>query len=165
MASLKISNDLRNLIKNIVRDIYYPIGKVYLTFGEEDPNTTIGGTWIKTCQGRMLVGFNPNQEEFNTILKIGGNLEHYHLYKIGYKPYYGTLIGGDANIISLYNYDKKIWTNGVMDTSVSDALIKNKVLTNAHVDSSSAKYSIEASTQSTTALPPYIVVYIWKRTA
>lgn len=47
MATLKISSDLQNIIKKVVLDTYYPIGKLYLSVGNEDPNQTIGGTWTK----------------------------------------------------------------------------------------------------------------------
>ena len=42
MATLKIGADLKNyiinLIKSTVRDVYYPIGRTYITIGSEDPN-------------------------------------------------------------------------------------------------------------------------------
>lgn len=47
MATLKISSDLQNVIKKVVLDTYFPIGKLYLSVGNEDPNKTIGGTWTK----------------------------------------------------------------------------------------------------------------------
>lgn len=47
MATLKISSDLEKVIKKVVLDTYYPIGKLYLSVGNEDPNQTIGGTWTK----------------------------------------------------------------------------------------------------------------------
>lgn len=53
MATLKISSDLQNVIKKVVLDTYYPIGKTYITMGDEDPNKTIGGTWIKVSGGYL----------------------------------------------------------------------------------------------------------------
>lgn len=47
MATLKISSDLQNIIKKVVLDTYFPVGSLYLTVGNENPNTTIGGTWTK----------------------------------------------------------------------------------------------------------------------
>lgn len=47
MATLRISDDLKNVIKKVVLDTYFPIGSLYLTVGNENPNTTIGGTWSK----------------------------------------------------------------------------------------------------------------------
>ena len=44
MGELKISSDLQNVIKKVVLDTYYPVGKTYITMGNEDPNKTIGGT-------------------------------------------------------------------------------------------------------------------------
>lgn len=57
MATLNIGADLKNyiinLIKSTVRDTYYPIGKTYITMGSEDPNKTIGGTWVKISGGYL----------------------------------------------------------------------------------------------------------------
>ena len=57
MATLNIGADLKNyivnLIKSTVRDVYYPIGRTYITMGSEDPNKTIGGTWVKIYGGYL----------------------------------------------------------------------------------------------------------------
>lgn len=53
MAELKISSDLQNVIKKVVLDTYYPVGKTYITMGDEDPNKTIGGTWVKIYGGYL----------------------------------------------------------------------------------------------------------------
>ena len=57
MATLNIGEDLKNyivnLIKSTVRDVYYPIGRTYITMGSEDPNKTIGGTWVKIYGGYL----------------------------------------------------------------------------------------------------------------
>lgn len=57
MAILNIGADLKNyivnLIKSTVRDVYYPIGRTYITMGSEDPNKTIGGTWVKIYGGYL----------------------------------------------------------------------------------------------------------------
>lgn len=76
MAELKISSDLQNVIKKIVLDTYYPIGKIYITVGNENPNETIGGTWIKFGAGRCLVGVDTSQTEFNAVEKTGGEKTH-----------------------------------------------------------------------------------------
>ena len=33
--------------------MYYPIGRTYITMGNEDPNKTIGGTWVKIYGGYL----------------------------------------------------------------------------------------------------------------
>lgn len=53
MATLKISSDLQNIIKKVVLDTYFPVGKTYITMGDEDPNKTIGGTWVKIYGGYL----------------------------------------------------------------------------------------------------------------
>lgn len=53
MATLKISEDLKKVIKQVILDTYYPVGKLYLSVGSENPNKTIGGTWVRQS-GRYL---------------------------------------------------------------------------------------------------------------
>ena len=47
MSKLKIAQDLF--------DIIYPIGSVYLTINDVNPQTLFGGTWVK-CSGGFIVG-------------------------------------------------------------------------------------------------------------
>ena len=47
MSKLKIAQDLF--------DIIYPIGSVYLTINDVNPQTLFGGTWVK-CSGGFIYG-------------------------------------------------------------------------------------------------------------
>lgn len=87
MAKLKISDDLQNIIKQVVLDTYYPIGKTYITMGSEDPNKTIGGTWIKISGGYIYAAAKTlGQTSFygwgaqSTILTVDQIPPHTHSY-------------------------------------------------------------------------------------
>lgn len=87
MAKLKISDDLKNIIKQVVLDTYYPIGKTYITMGSEDPNKTIGGTWIKISGGYIYAANKTlGQTSFygwgaqSTILTVDQIPPHTHSY-------------------------------------------------------------------------------------
>lgn len=58
-------------------DRIYPIG-IIIAFGNDtDPNEAFKGTsWERTAEGRVIVGRSPNDREFNTIGKTGGEKEH-----------------------------------------------------------------------------------------
>ena len=102
MATLNIGVDLKNhiinLIKSTVRDVYYPVGKIYITMGSEDPNKTIGGTWVK-IYGGYLYGAQSSLGSTNyhgwgaqsTTLSIDQMPEHDHYF------YYTTNSEGFAS--------------------------------------------------------------------
>ena len=148
MATLKISSDLQNVIKNVVLDTYYPVGKIYITVGNENPNETIGGTWIKFGSGKCLVGVDTSQTEFNVSEKTGG--EKTNTLKIEEMPkhthtlyYYGTE--------GTYNPP---YTAKVENSTPGEVTYGTNVPTTYSGDN-----------QPHNNLQPYITVYMWKRTA
>ena len=151
MATLKISSDLQNVIKKVVLDTYYPVGSLYLTVGSEDPNTTIGGTWVRFGNGKTLVGVDTSQTEFNSVEKTGGSKhlqKHYHDIRWGDYDGSGVTIscagsGEDVLNIGGWNWDK--------NTSNSNG-------------SGSNIYTCLTGTGDSGNLQPYITVYMWKRT-
>ena len=143
MAELKISNDLQNVIKKVVRDAYYPIGKIYITVGNENPNETIGGTWIKFGSGKCLVGVDTSQTEFNVVEKTGGEKKHkLTIEEMPNHTHTEKYVG-----VNWYQHG----TSG--DWNVSSALEPYRETGNTGGD------------QPHNNLQPYITVYMWKRTA
>lgn len=54
-------------------DEIFPIGSVYKSVNPENPSTYFkGGVWEQFGQGQTLVGVDPNDTDFNTVEKIGG---------------------------------------------------------------------------------------------
>lgn len=141
MATLKISSDLQNVIKKIVLDTYFPVGSLYLTVGSENPNTTIGGTWVRFGNGKTLVGVDTSQTEFNTVEKTGGSKymqSHYHELQ-----YY---INNGNNMTGGYD---KFLVYGMPEGSTY------------HVSHSYPN----VTTGDSGNLQPYITVYMWRRTS
>lgn len=60
----------------------YPIGSIYMSVNAVNPKTLFGGTWIAWGTGRIPVGLDTGQTEFNITEKTGGtktiNLSHSH---------------------------------------------------------------------------------------
>ena len=59
-------------LENALNHIY-PIGSIFITTVNQDPSPYLGGKWESFGAGRVLVGFDSSQIEFNTILKTGGS--------------------------------------------------------------------------------------------
>lgn len=177
MATLRISSDLQNAIKKVVLDTYFPVGSLYITVGSENPNTTIGGTWVRFGNGKTLVGVDTNDSDFNSVEKTGGSKylqEHYHsvsiytdyqgghyhdgIYWGGGTPFTYTGFGGSDGTFDLagpgvyrqnYNYGG------------TTHLTTGSVGNHRHLISGNTGSN---GTGNSGNLQPYITVYMWKRT-
>ena len=54
-------------------DQFYPVGAIFQSTNSSNPATFMGGTWERFGNGRVLVGVDENDAEFNTSNKIGGS--------------------------------------------------------------------------------------------
>lgn len=63
----------------------YPVGSIYMSVNSENPSTLFGGTWVSWGSGRVPVGVNTSDSNFNTVEKPGGsgfytyNFTHNHM--------------------------------------------------------------------------------------
>lgn len=57
-------------------DKVYPVGSIYMSASPTDPATLFGGTWSRWGQGKVPVGVDAKQPEFNTVEQIGGEKTH-----------------------------------------------------------------------------------------
>ena len=122
-----------------INALVYPVGSIYTTVSTTAPATLLGmGTWAAFGAGRVPVGIDAGQAEFDAIEETGGAKTHTlseaelpaHTHTV---PYRGA--GGSTYVL------ESAVTGGNTTTG---------------------------STGSGTAhnnLQPYIVVYMWKRTA
>ena len=60
----------------MLRDYLYPVGKIYISVDSTDPGTLFGGTWELWGQGRVPVGVDAAQTEFETVEQTGGEKTH-----------------------------------------------------------------------------------------
>lgn len=120
----------------------WPVGSVYTSIVATNPATLLGGgTWVAFGAGRVLVGLDAGQTEFDTVEETGGAKTH-------------TLTTAEmpAHTHSTNIYDQ----NG----SASVEGVKNHVLGGSLITTSST-----GGGGAHNNLQPYIVVYFWKRTA
>lgn len=92
-------------------DIICPVGKVEIFFDNNDHSNYLGFTWERTLVGRVAVGIDSNDTDFDTIGETGGSkyLEtHHHTnqhYAVGtnapgYSGWEGTIAttSGDTGV-------------------------------------------------------------------
>ena len=68
-----------NHIEDGIADLYnaiFPVGQIVIKGDNEDYSNWLGFTWERTAVGKVLVGIDINDSDFNTIGKTGGEKTH-----------------------------------------------------------------------------------------
>ncbi len=146
------------------KDACWPIGSIFTADVSTNPATLLGfGTWSAFGAGRVLVGIDAGQTEFDTLDETGGSKTHTltsaempahthtqdaHTHTQNAHSHVVTSVGsaatgGTTNL------------TGASDTSSTTATAANATATNQNTGGGGAHQN----------LPPYIVIYRWKRTA
>jgi microcystin-dependent protein len=167
----------------------WPIGSVYISVNSTNPSTYFGGTWIKIAQGRTLVGEGTivaNNDNWCGTVNAGsfvayaGNMGGEVTHKIttsempSHTHYFLTNVGGHhRHEIAYYSAGAGAASNndfiGNSGMGWSTNYRLNEWLTYAGNNKSAHQH--DGTTNSTGGggnhnnLMPYLVVYIWKRTA
>lgn len=138
-------------------DAIYPVGSIYMSVNNINPNTFIGGTWERWGNGRVPVGVDTTQGEFDKVEFVGG--EKYHTLTIDEIPshsHYGLRWGSPAGMPFVYTYVPG-------GTEVFD-LGSNVNPTNANYESTNHLVTeLAGGSQGHSILQPYITCYMWKR--
>lgn len=141
---LKLGTDLINAVKEIILNTSYPVGRIIVSIDNVNPGTYLGGTWVSWGTGRVPVGVDTSQTEFNTVEKTGG--EKKHTLTISEMPSHShsfRLAWGGTDPFNGLGYATNI------SGDFSDA----------------SKIQNTGGGQAHNNLQPYITCYMWKRTA
>ena len=140
----------------------YPVGSIYMNINATDPNTLLGfGTWARFGEGKMLVSQNASDSDFDTSEETGGSKTHTLSESNLAEHSHFTLNSGNG-------FPNQVSSNGALTkTTNSNGGAGNNDYVSFGV-SAQANQSPSSNTGSGTAvnhMNPYIVVYMWKRTA
>lgn len=145
----EISNNIKYIDKKIsdLLNMFYPVGSVYETMDSSfDPNKKWGGTWER-IKGKVLVGVDEDDDDFNTSEKIGGEKAH-------------TLVVNELPSHTHTNYAKR--TNITINNSGNTHVTCHRSNSGATVGNNIGSTGEGVAHNN---LQPYITCYIWKRTA
>ena len=113
-------------------DMVYPVGSIYMSASlstAEAVNAALPGTWQAWGSGRVPVGVDANQTEFNTVEKAGGEKTHTltiaeippHSHNI-YSGYGDGQLQPDAFRYQYWADNNRGWNNGfISNTGGGDA--------------------------------------------
>lgn len=132
----------------------HPIGSVYISVVNTNPQTLFGGKWAAFAAGRTLVGLDATQTEFDTPEETGGAKTHTHpLSTAAGVPFY---LEGAAT---------KVRRNGPVPSDTIATNVQSGVTWSGSSTGLSTSLGLIGNTDAGSTLPPYIVTYMWKRTA
>lgn len=139
---------------------FFPVGSIYMSVNSTNPSTYFGGTWVE-IQGRFLLGRSSTYAagsqggEANHVLSTNEIPSHSHNCASGgaHTPYldYRDVFRIDAGGRSLNGYNTTGNHSATSETSSSGS--------HTHTIGSAGGGAAHNN------MPPYLAVYIWKRTA
>ena len=140
----RITDRVVQIIRSSIFNSIYPVGTIYMTVTEVNPQELFGGTWVSWGCGRVPVGVNNSIADFSTIERTGGEIAH-TLTTEEMPSHTHNLIGGAVQGLTAVaegSFISGVWS------SPGQNLITSSGGNAAHNN-----------------LPPYITCYMWKRVA
>lgn len=150
----------------------YPIGSIYMSTINTNPADLLGGTWVE-LQDRFLIGAGNTYElgatggESTHVLTVNEmpshthaqnahshtQAQHRHNFEVG-TGYYNDSYGGNNSKAPTGTQASRVNGN-FFDTSYTTPTINSTTATNQNTGGGQAHNN----------MPPYLAVYMWKRTA
>jgi microcystin-dependent protein len=161
------------LIKNGINysglsiDMIYPVGSIYISVNNTNPGTYLTGTtWVAWGAGRVPVGVDTTQTEFNTVEETGGAKSvTLTAAQSGIRAHGHTLSATSLNMFKskINNVSYGLSNGGGFAGDVIVA--QNTGNTSSYMLSSGSvpNNTAASATESHTNLQPYITCYMWKR--
>ena len=154
----------------------YPIGSIYISYSSTNPSTLFGGIW-EQIQGKFLLGVSSTYTVGSTggntsVTSSGGsgntgsggggntgsttltiNQIPSHNHSLDYMGIYGSTSGPWGGVINVSQVTGKFNTKSTGGGQGHTHTLPNHT------------HSIGSHTHTVNTLPPYIAVYMWRRTA
>ena len=176
-----------------VKTSFYRVGDIIMTTIASNPSSVYGGTWVAWGAGRVPVGYNSSDSDFNSAEKTGGSKtqnyahshtvnshshlvpkhthsmpNHKHVSPFGYDEdvYYATNSWGTV-VESGSGYGFRANASGA-ETRFRMAYTKEAGSGNTGstiVTTQSSSPGTNSQLGSKSVVQPYITCYFWKRTA
>ena len=164
-CSVDIHGNTININGKSFLDRTYPVGSIYMSTSATNPTNFFGGTWVAWGAGRVPVGFNGGDGNFNSSEKTGGsktiNIEHNH----GLSNARAAVGRADSSLATMsytsggnpHNvyFDREFSYYGGISGGSKHATDTSLIYGNTNNGGSTAA----------SVLQPYITCYMWKRTA
>jgi len=127
----------------------YPVGSIYINAAvTTNPATLLGfGTWVAFGSGKMMVGYDASDTDFDALQETGG---------------------AKTKTLSISEIPAHTHNQGSHDSTAGDGGAYNTEFIRDHSDTANGPNVESSSTGGGSAfsiMNPYIVAYMWRRTA
>lgn len=89
LANITLASGTTNITSSLIQqnrasallDVFYPVGSIYMSATLSTPAqvaAALGGTWVAWGSGRVPIGVNTSDTDFNTVEKTGGSKTNTH---------------------------------------------------------------------------------------
>lgn len=152
---------------------FYPVGAIYFSDRLVDPAALFGGTWARFAIGRMLIGVNEADVDFDAPLEVGGAKTHTlsgaetpaHTHNVG------TLTTNSTGSSHDHAVNRRAAAGTVGGVAMGSGL--NQADGQTGTGGSAHTHNVTGDTggvvggdgQPHNNMPPFIAVYMWRRTA
>lgn len=180
----------------------WPVGSVFLSVVPTNPATLLGlGTWVAIATGRMLVGIDTGDSDFNTVEETGGSktvtltesqipshthvqnshnhtqdphthVQNSHTHVQDAHTHTLPVGATDDTAAPFDRADAGTNASGANATTASGSTTAtNQSATATNQNATATNQAATATNQNAGGggahnnLPPYFVIYVWKRTA
>ena len=138
----------------------FPVGSVFISVVSTNPGTLLGyGTWSAFGAGRVLVGIDAGQTEFDTVEETGGAKTH--TLTEAEMPSHTHIQDAHSHVEN----NNSATTGGLAGWAARDTSTNTSVATGYSTANTTATNQNTGGDGAHNNLQPYIVVYMWKRTA
>ncbi|RSJ34329.1 hypothetical protein D8895_09710 [Streptococcus sp. BCA20] len=138
-------------------DAFYPPGSIYQSTNPRNPSTFMGGVWERYGNGKVLVGVDETDADFNAANKQGGSKQHKHTAG-SLEAAIGSIDGNTAAL----GYKASNSNNPINDYTYG---ISGNNATKPSGKKQNHNTAILGSTGFESSLEPYVTVYRWHRIA
>lgn len=149
-----MSEKIVRLDKSVI-DMVYPVGAIYMSVNSTNPGNLFGGKWEQIKDRFMLAcgdtyAAGSTGGEATHTLTVNEMPSHTHFSNDGWSGYASNNYRSGTNNILTYAKNANGYTTPYRDTNLSN------------IDST---LSSTGKNQPHNNMPPYLTVYMWKRTA
>lgn len=155
-------------------NLFHPVGSIYMSVSSKDPGELFGGTWEPWGSGRVPVGVNTSDSDFNSAGRTGGsksvtllstNIPAMTTGQSGNDAYVQLrCVAQNENLVVGYSDKISVAKQGTSIQNVAKSAYSEK----PQMVSYNAQHTHtvgQSSPAPVNNLQPYITCYMWKRMA
>ena len=154
-------------------EMVYPVGSIYMSAVSTNPSTFLGGEWVQWGAGRVPVGVNTSDNDFNASEKMGGSKSttltveqipshnhtqnpHSHTQASHHHIYVDRVV---TNAFKTNQSEAYNWTTYSSETNISEATSQVQPV----IYEATATNNPTGGGQPFSLVQPYITCYMFKR--